>query len=112
MVSFVGIENLLLYSPVINCMKQARREMAEVKHFQRCAHEIFKATKAGNTSTVNILFGVLDNKHDIEDILCMCQEYLQLVYTTPKVKPTIFARINNAELVKDLTEQNRWVCPD
>ena len=86
--------------------------MAGNNHYQRCASAIWKVTKAGNTAVVNRVFGTLDNEHNIENILYICRGDLKLVYTTLETKPTIFAHINNADLVKKLGEQDRHAHPN
>ena len=91
-----------MHSSSISSIEQARK-MAE-KYYQRSAHGICTVSKEGNTATVNILFGALDNEYGIYDVLCMCRGDPQLVYTALKAKPVIFAHINNADLVKELDE--------
>ena len=61
------------YSPGTSGMKKAK-----------CASEAWKAAKAENLVAVNIVFGVIDNDDDIEEILCACQGNLKLVYITLK----------------------------
>ena len=76
--------------------------MAGKNYYQRYINEIWKSAKTGNTTSVNRVFGALENDDDIEDILCTCREDLQLVYTILNTKPTIFAHIDNADLVAKL----------
>ena len=79
---------------------------------QRCVNKIWKAAKSGNASAINIIFGVLDNDHEINDIVCTYRGGLQLAYITLKAKDTIFAHINNSELAKRLEEQDMQSHPN
>ena len=83
------------YSPGTSGMEKAK-----------CASEAWKAAKAENLVAVNIVFGVIDNDDDIEEILCKFQRDLKLVYTILEAKPTIFADLNNSLLVKKVDDQD------
>ena len=86
--------------------------MTGKQHYQRCANEVWKAEKTGNTAAINRVFDELDNEGDIEAIFCTCREYLQLVQTALNPKPTLFAHINNIDLVKKLEGQDREAHPN
>ena len=60
------------YSLDIINEEQDKRAMPGEKHYQRYASTILKSAKAGNTSAINRVFGVLDNDDGIDETLCTC----------------------------------------